>query len=119
VPVNADTQKVTKNPGEIITLTPEEQRVILNTTGEDFVATRNKCIISIILATALYAEEVTSLLINEINLAQDYIDIHKKNKKRRVPINLRICKLACQEWLEIRANTLCNRKPNLLMRYVL
>lgn len=107
-------QKVIKNLEEISMLTPKEQQTLLSTAGDDFTATRNRCIIYIILATALYAEEAIGLLINEIDLEQGYVDISKKNKKRRVPINLRACKSACRKWLEVRANTLCNRKSNLL-----
>lgn len=109
-------KKVTENPDEITILTPEEQQVLLNVaTSDNFITTRNKCIISIILAAALYAEEVINLLINDTDLEQGYVDIrNKKNKKRRVLINLRACKLACQDWLGVRANTLRNRKSNLL-----
>jgi len=109
-------EKAAENQNELIILTPEEQRSLLNVaTNDSFTAIRNKCIVSIILATALYAEEVINLLIDNLELESGYIDIcNKTNKKRRVPINLRACKLACRDWLEVRTNVLSKRKSSLL-----
>jgi len=111
-------EKVAGKPDELTVLTPEEQQMLLKAAAnDDFVTTRNKCIISLVLATALYAEEVINLRIDDLDLnsKKSYINIcNKTNKKRRVPIDLRACKLACQDWLETRTNTLHNRKSNLL-----
>lgn len=109
-------KKSVEKSDEITVLTPEEQRMLLNVvTNNEFTTIRNKCIISIILTTALYAEEVISLLVDDIDLEKGHVDIcNKQGKERRVPITLRSCKLACQDWLEIRTNALCKRKSNLL-----
>ena len=109
-------EKVAGKPDEITILTPEEQQMLLKgAANNDFVTIRNKCIISLILATALYAEEAINLRIDDLDLGKSYINIcNKTNKKRRVPIDLRACKLACRDWLEVRTNTLRNRKFNLL-----
>lgn len=99
-------KKILKLDNDIIILTPKEQEILLNTKGKDsFATTRNRLVIDLILAGALYAEEVIGLLTKDIHLKSGYITIHNKKGKRRVQINSRVCK-TCQRWLTIRTNTL-------------
>jgi site-specific recombinase XerD len=93
-------------------LTAEEQRRLLNIiTGvskasDAFTTVRDKCIIILILTTALYAEELIHLLVSDMDLENDHISIlSRQNKERRVPINIQ-ARLACNEWLTASAKIL-------------
>jgi site-specific recombinase XerD len=95
---------------DIIILTPKELEALLNTKGKDsFTTARNRFVIDLILAGALYAEEVIGLLAKDINLKKGYITVCNKKRGRRVQMNSQVSK-SCQKWLIIRASTLCTIK---------
>ena len=116
-------------------LSPEEQEKLISfkVDNEDPLAVRNKCIVLLILASALYAEEATALLKTSLNLSVGYLSItdktnenkkrgkkEKKEKKenaekskefgrintRIVQLDLKLCKQSCLNWLAIRDNML-------------
>ena len=86
-------------------LSQEEQNKILNfkIDNNNFIAIRNKCIVLLILASALYAEEVIDLLKTSLNLDDGFLDvINEETKKRRIRLDLSLCGQSCSNWLSIR-----------------
>lgn len=103
-------KKILKSDDDIVVLTPKEQEALLNAKGKDlFTAIRNRFVIDLILAGALYAEEVIGLLVKDINLKKGYITVYNKKGGRMAQINSRLCK-SCQKWLTIRARILRTQK---------
>ncbi len=99
-------KKILKPDEDIVILTPKEQEALLNIKGKDlFTTARNRFVIDLIFAGALYAEEVIGLLDKDINLKKGYITISNTKGERKIKINSRACK-SCQRWLTIRTNTL-------------
>ncbi len=108
--------KAYKNGNDIVILSSEEQLALLNSnTDQSFVATRNKCIISMLLDTALYAEELIKLQVNDLDLEKSCLEIRNKNlsKKRKIQFSTSVCKL-CRNWLTQRNKFICNKQMNKL-----
>lgn len=89
---------------DIVSLLPEEQGQLLVVMAKnaDFAAIRNKCIVELILASALYAEEIVCLNYADLNLKKGYIDIANQNSERRVKLDITICQISCNAWLKCR-----------------
>lgn len=90
-------------------LTQEEQDLILNlkTDDKDLLSVRNKCIVLLILAGALYAEEVITLQKTALNLSAGLLNITNEDKKERIiQLDLNLCNQACSGWLAVRSNML-------------
>lgn len=90
------------NASETIILSDEELASLLKTMGQGFTEIRDKCIVELILASAMYAEEVVSLPASALSLKDGYIEIENTNRARRIPIDMSICPDSCKEWLRLR-----------------
>ena len=95
-------------------LTTDEQELLLDTianrTGdfEEYIILRNKCMITLILATAIYAEELINLSIHDIDLTTGIIGINsRQNKKRSIWLDLKT-RAYLKEWLFARNEALSN-----------
>lgn len=102
----------------ITVLSGEEQQQLLDSITEtigsnkNFTAIRNKCIVILILETALYAEELINLLVDGVDLENNYINVaNRENKERCIPISLKLHQV-CKEWLTIRAALPLNDKQS-------
>jgi len=96
-----------ENASPIILLQPHEQEKLVSMTAEnEFAAIRNKCIVELILASALYANEVICLHLAELNLKISYVDVIDSKHDRRVALNMDICEQSCKAWLKLRKKTL-------------
>ena len=102
-------------------LSPEEQEKLISfkIDNENPLTVRNKCIVLLILASALYAEEVITLLKTSLNLSTGYLSVADKNNEkvekskeferintRIVHLDLNLSKQSCSDWLAIRDNML-------------
>lgn len=95
-------------------LTQEEQDRILDfkVDDKDSVSVRNKCMVLLILASALYAEEIITLQKTALNLSAGLLNITNEDKKARiVQLDLNLCNQACSDWLAAR-NNLLKEKTN-------
>jgi site-specific recombinase XerD len=96
---------VSKKFSTIDILKPDEQQKLLEsmqqTVGDGFNLTRNIGIVKLMLDTAIYAAELIDLSLGDLDLANNLIII-RKGKARKIPINAE-AKLACKEWLKVRA----------------
>ena len=103
---NRGGKKITLIQDSISVLSPCEQQIILNTNvHNEFVSIRNKCIISLILATGLFAEELLRLPLANFHLKQGIIKIDNVDvRSRNVKIDLLLCKKSCNDWLRARKN---------------
>jgi site-specific recombinase XerD len=96
-----------ENSAPIISLQPEEQEMLLNVVIEnEFTVVRNKCIVELILASAISAAEVVCAPFTALNLKKGYIDIVDTNRERRVVLDTSICLQSCDKWLKFRKNAL-------------
>jgi len=90
----------------ITVLSPEEHEILLNLKpAQEFTAIRNKCIVNLILDTALYAEELINLQITSLDIKNGYIDIVDTNRERRVGVST-VCLQNCIDWLKVRESIL-------------
>jgi len=94
----------------------EEQDILINAKiGNDPLAVRNKCIVLLILASALYAEEVLTLSMDTLNLERGYLDISKTDKRaRKINLDMAMCKSSCLHWLKQRNIILAGKKSDYL-----
>ena len=79
-------------------LTPAEQLRLISIPGDDFIAVRNKCIVSTILVGGLYAEEIIGLLVDDVDLDNDCINCNG----RKIPIDLKPYHDIYQNWAMFR-----------------
>ena len=98
-----------------VLLSLDEQQIIFNAKAdESFASIRNKCIVELILASGLYAEEVTHLTLESLHLKEGYIDIPGEDEQsRRTPLQLLICKESCSKWLKMRRELLLDKAADL------
>lgn len=89
----------------------ERQKLLNNCVENEFMAIRNKCIVDLILASALSATEIITLPLSALNLDHGFIDIVDTSKERRVKIDIALCRQSTNDWLKIRNNTLSEQNP--------
>jgi site-specific recombinase XerD len=107
---NSKESSVDDTNSTIVFLQHEDQEKILNfKVAQEFTAIRNKCIVELILAGAIYASEIIYLLSDDLNLKKGYIDIIDTNRERRVWLNTSICLKSCIDWLNFREETLSSQ----------
>ncbi len=108
--------KAYKTDVKLVILSSEEQLLLLNSkTDQSFLAIRDKCIISMMLDTALYAGELINLQIKDLNLENSYIEVRSDNpnKKRKIQLTTSVCKF-CRAWLVQRNNAMGNNQLKML-----
>lgn len=108
----------TENNKRIVYLTEAEQASLVTASANsDFVGIRNKCVLILALASALFIEEIIGLNVDNLNLEQGFIEITgDERRQRRAVLDLTICKKAVQAWLRMRQRQLknCNKEMSLL-----
>lgn len=98
-------------------LSQEEQEKLLNfkIDNNNPIAVRNKCILLLILASALYAEEVITLPKSALDLNTGLLSVTNKDTKERViQLDLGLCKQSCSAWLAMRDVLLKEKKADSL-----
>ncbi len=105
--LNKQSSLTEKTPPEINfaeILSAEEQLALINLPIEhEPLAIRNKSIVLLILASALYAEETINLLTQELDLSAGCITLKNTDKRaRRINLDLTICEQSCTDWLAAR-----------------
>lgn len=101
---------VIESTSSTIILNSTEQALLFNyEVDPNFIEIRNKCIAVLILASGLFIDEVITLPLDALSLRQGCINVFdEKNHERKVPINLDICRSACQVWLKARKSILAS-----------
>lgn len=92
-----------KQQNEIIYLSPVEQEKLLRfDPGNDFLSVRNKCIVVLLLASPLFADELVNLPIAALDLESGYLHIgaHSNNRNREISLDLSLCENSCRKWLQ-------------------
>lgn len=82
-------------------LSDVEQKKLIKKLGRvyNFTTARNHCIVLLILATGLFAEEITTLKNKSVHLKKGFLIVDPtSHRKRKVKINLDICKKSCEIW---------------------
>jgi site-specific recombinase XerD len=103
---------LTGKPGKLTTAltifsVAEQQALLSLKTDDSFTAIRTRCLITLILATALFIEEVVNLQESALQLDKGYVEISDNNKRaRRIDLANTFCKEASDAWLKIRAQTI-------------
>lgn len=108
-------QKNTKAEKQIYTttlLTSQEEAKLLAFIPNDFTKIRDKCIVTLILSTAIYAEELFNLKIKDLNLNNSTLKI-SEGKCRILNLNWAAQK-AAQEWFIIRNSVVTDENFDLL-----
>lgn len=91
-------------------LSPKEQKQLLQVkTMRDFSLVRDKCIVLLILASAIFAEELISLPTSALYLKKGYLRVGSEGKRlRKASIDIALCEQACNDWLAVRDEVLGN-----------
>lgn len=101
---------------EVSILTQHEMHLLLKTTvdNNNFIDIRNAAIVALILASGLYAHEITTLPINAVNTRKNELTlIDEAGNNRIIPLDTIIYLHPCQEWLAIRKNFLQKNEHHL------
>ena len=88
---------------DLVFLNAKEQKTILRyPVSKNFLAIRNRSIVTLLLASGLFIEEFISLSNKDLCLKQGSIEIKGLNRKeRKVDLNLALCEVDYKNWLKI------------------
>ncbi len=84
----------------LISLNANEQKILLNHSVDDnFFAVRNRCIVTFLLASGLFTEELIKLSIKNVHLRESYIEIKGNKRTRKVYFDAKLCRKDYKKWL--------------------
>lgn len=107
-------EKKAKIETEIIVLSNKEKLQLLNRKlDSNFINIRNKCIINLLLNTAMYSHELINLTIEDINLKNNFLIVKSTNKERQIKLSHDLCK-SFHMWLHERKKFVNNKQINTL-----
>ena len=101
----------------IAILFPDEQKRLLVNTGSNSASSiRNRCLLSLILASGLLSKDILQLKSDALDLTHGYLqlDTTENDTIKKIPIDLRLCGESCAAWLEKR----CEIFPDGLRGYL-
>ena len=103
---------------DLIFLNNKEQKMVLHhPISKDFLDIRNRSIITLLLASGLFIEELISLSNKELCLKQGSIEIKGLNRKeRKVYLNVALCEVDYKNWLKIHPLKACDNFPLFITR---
>lgn len=99
----------------IILSIPEQQKILGHRMDENFSSIRNKCIVTLLLASGLFAEEIIRLPMEALNLKQGYLVVTNESQRPRyVYLDLTLCRSSLMNWLAERGRAYNPHKQSFL-----